>query len=325
MTLLEIYKNINSDRQKWLYYSKANIYNILPFNDYGESKKAIDIIKQYLNAGSKLKLFSDIEDKVDTLENCRANHILSTYLLGIYFYDELQLETFFKENKASIRDRHDWLFIWYLTCLYHDFGYVFEIDKNNIINKNVKDFLPKKADLNVCKDLKNYDLGINYFKFRKEKFNTIDHGVVGGFRLYSILYRIYHEVLRTESSRTYGGLLYSEELLQLIGYAADAIIRHNMWNISDSSIRKQYHLEDLNSSKITLNNDPLTFLLGLCDTIEPIKHSDSNKECPQDVLSRINIDVYIDGNRRIINTHNQNIANSLDWLDVKIKDEQVEF
>jgi hypothetical protein len=169
--------------------------------------------------------------------------------------------------------------VWFLTSLYHDIGYVFEYDSKSHLNKNIKDFLPETANIKTCKNLKYYKLGKNYFKYRKTQ-GIIDHGVVGGFRLYSILRNIYENVLKTKRDQlhVFKGLSYSPELYKFHKIAADAIIRHNMWLAIPDNIYdyKKYDLYDLIESvgkdnKIDITNEQFTFLLGLCDTIEPIK------------------------------------------------------
>ncbi|MCD8040692.1 MAG: hypothetical protein LUF82_04160 [Clostridia bacterium] len=291
MKLFKIYENINQNRDEWCYYRQAYLNDIFPFKKQSDDN-ALSFIKSYLDAGGKRNLYAKIDNEsknFDKFENVRAQHTLSTFMLGIYFYNKLNLEGIFKRAYSQIQDKHDWLFMWYLTCLYHDIGYIFENDSKDHINKSLKGFLPREADLRVCRKLDNYKLGLNYFKYRRKDCGVIDHGVVGGFRLYSILYRAYRKVLNVAENCIYNGLLYSEEFLQLIGHASEAIIRHNMWNIDDAEIREKYHLEALNNTKISLKEEPITFLLGLCDTIEPLKHF-RNIE-PNFVLDHIDVDI----------------------------------
>lgn len=301
MKVIDIFKAIEKDNS-WSYYKWANVYldtegifSYSIFND-GEAK-ALDFIERYFNAGGKAKLLSDISYEIKELPRYRCNHIVSAFLLGIYVRNSVGINIEKFEDTCA---KDPWLYIWYLVCLYHDLGYVYENNSQDNKYKLFEDFLPQNnRALNSCKQLHYYDLGKRYFQYRRDS-GVIDHGVVGGFRLYSILYDVINNKRKKSSPTTEteldNRLIYSMELRPMQKEAADAIVRHNMFvaNKNQEIEYKQRGMDILipnesNTHLISLKKEPFAFLLGLIDTIEPIKRFQHANH--MSILKDIDIDV----------------------------------
>lgn len=318
-----IYTQINENVSLWKYYEYANIREVYPFQDLSNKDKAKEIIKNYFNAGGKIELLNDEVANLARFSNLRAEHTLSTFLLGIYFYNNVELIKLSFENFAQDDPYITWLYIWYLSCLYHDIGYIFEND-SNYSQRTLKEILEIEPSEGL-NGLKYCDLAIKYYNYRK-KFGKIDHGVVGGGLLYTKLNNVMASNCNDNHPEILYGLLFSKDLEKYYKKAADAIIRHNMWNCSSSNIEKHKEYQENELGKLIYERisfkDPFAFLLGLCDSIEPIKKFEG-ATCRQ-VLE--NIELKAEKNTITIKVSESNILDCKkyfeplttlkDWLDV---------
>jgi hypothetical protein len=156
-------------------------------------------------------------------------------------------------------------FVWFLTCLFHDIATDFERSKlykgelNNIEELNEKLKLAYKlleegiftnANESLIKVIPQY----YEYRIKEEKK---DHGIIGGLFLYDNLIKI----------RKAKG--WDKELDKFYSDAAAAIATHNIW-FNDNKARKV--VKELNEiESISFKDSSLLFLLGLVDTIDPLK------------------------------------------------------
>ena len=141
----------NRNRIEWNYYgcgidargvldvnNPNNLFdngtNILPiFTDPGSARSYIG---SYFAAGGKKSVLSFDFDERHWLPDNRAIHTVSAFFLGLLIENCLT-----GEQTLSIQDSEDFPFsyLWFLTCLYHDYGYCVTERKNMPYN------LPTKA------------------------------------------------------------------------------------------------------------------------------------------------------------------------------------
>ena len=280
ITLEKVYKNIANKPTLFKYYRDSN--NILNLIDVLDGEvPASSFIKTYFEMGKKgifAKTISDITkfNIVDN-RNDRDLHTVSVFILGIAIAEKLGSRI--KEND---------LFIWFLMCLYHDKGYFFELNENNIDIKlpdNLNDFISffhqHYFDDFFSNDDDFRELCENYYEYRIKEKKIIDHGIAGGLLLYYVLVDNYYDLqnsLSTKSDNFYiSGRFFSNKYFDDYKHAAKGIMRHNMWYASNEDkikIYKKYKLDRLISvknNKISFGEDRLLFLLCLSDTIEPLK------------------------------------------------------
>ena len=111
------------------------------------------------------------------------------------------------------------------------------------------------------------------------------------------------------------GKTWRRDHLDHYAYISDCIISHNIWFGKGKYIPKykNYGLEELiesNAEKVSINNNPLLFMLGVIDTIEPVKFF--NNFNPKYVLK--NIDIDIEDKLIKIKVSNSAIFNYLEWF-----------
>lgn len=283
-TLKELYKNLIKDGS-WSYYLEQ------PYLEYEvlfDETASYDFIKNYFKCGGKGKVFEDDPYiiKYEYVLKERSPHIVSTFLLGIQIAKSLKFDIN-KKNNNNI----NFIYLWFMACLYHDIGYIYENDHNCINLRTVQ-----KEGLNALKDICDikYMCNDEFKTYKKENVDLylsnraicssgnigkIDHGIVGGLLLYDRLRKNFNEawykarrndpnVLR--NNFTYNGLHFSNEHYKYYAEAADAIIAHNIWINTLNEYLIKNDKEPLKGIKIDKNNK-IAFILALADTLEPIK------------------------------------------------------
>lgn len=285
-TLKELYKNLINDPDRWLYYNSNQPR--LKYEMLFDETASYNFIKNYFKRGGKEKVFEDDPYiiKNEFVLKKRSPHIVSTFLLGIWIAEHLKFDI----NKNN-NDKINFKYLWFLACLYHDIGYVYENDYNCM---NIR--MVQKEGLKALKEICNIKhLYNDEFKtYKKEdvdlylsnraicssgNIGKIDHGIVGGLLLYDRLRKNFDEawnkakindpkVLRNDF--TYKELHFSNEHYKYYAKAADAIIAHNIWINTLNEYLTKNNKVPLEGNKIDKNNK-LAFVLALADTLEPIK------------------------------------------------------
>lgn len=297
MKLIDIYNEISSCKDRWLYYDlECNDKMKLEIEGAWEDKcKANEFIQMYFKLGGKAVFNVKGIGYFIRLDE-RNMHTVSLYILGIYFFDHLY------NSKKSDLSRDEFLYVWYMACLYHDIGYAIENGKGydyktleafiKQIDLKEKEDIFKKCD---NKKLCNKKLCSGYYKYIMETRNHIDHGIVGGILLYKKLIESYYKAKADNSNpndsfHTEDGLYFSPNLFPYYAIAAEAIIRHNMWYLNENNKAdyEKYEIEELCAdNKVKASDDIILFLLCLGDIIEPLKKF--SYDC--NVLNEIDIEI----------------------------------
>lgn len=267
----------------------------------------------------------------------RNVHTVSLFFLGIYLYDELDWIGKCESEKSNF------LFLWFLACLYHDVGYYFENNEHKCEQqKTIEEFIYEndiKEDSNLLRtnndNIYPYSsLLKGYYKYTVEMLEHLDHGITGGIILYDRLVR---------NAKVHGenycedGILFSSKLYPDYRKAADAVARHNIWFAKKGKHEeriKKYKKYGIDNELVinrecerqSLSNDNIIyFLLCLADSIEPVKIYSCVK--PEAVLKRIKVDV---DNNEITFGFTDNILKKEimfekvggleDWLNVKCEE-----
>ena len=288
----QILNEVFSDNSKWNYYNEK-IAKGNPFVSGDASKNFILNFIKYSGKESSRGLEKNIEE----LSNDRAMHIVSTFFLGIYIYENSEnlsvninkkLETY--QDKSKYSSDIKFSFIWFLASLFHDLGYKFE-DEDSIKYVSFDEFFEKEKLINLKHSVgipKLYEtIHKGYFNYRakseNDKIGKNDHGICAAYLLYTDLCKI-----RSEEENSYNktnGLCWEESLEDVYNFAAWIILAHNIWYVNESAkcLNESYReagLEKLilkpkkNKTpkyKITLAKHPFLFLFCLVDTIEPLK------------------------------------------------------
>lgn len=291
----------------------------------------IAILDEFDMYGKSLPAGNTLLHNIDNISKERLSHIINTFLLGIYLYDKIHK---IKENidiqlsDTLAKARHDFTFLWFLICLYHDLGYSEEVDniepdwtcQDKYLGSIVA--VPK-----LYKEIYKY-----YFVYRKLEHNKIDHGIFAGLTMYKDLCKNREQKAR-EIKRAD---LWNPSLIPLYNLASWIVLAHNIWFVKDTDIDnckiyQKYRLEQLilktntNNGQneianypIKLSQHPLLFLFCLVDLIEPMKRIGCMDCCDK-------IDFRITKNKLIIKTnldcnsgqeYIKNITSANDWLTI---------
>lgn len=167
-----------------------------------------------------------------------------------------------------------------------------------------------------------------YFHFRLNEFNCLDHGIAGGYIFFDKIIANYIDAFERNNPENFNDFYvderrYNINQFSIFGYVADCIISHGIWNgQNQQDIYRRYGLDELignNYHKINIKENPYLFLLGLCDTIEPLKRFGG-----ENILQDIDLQIF--DNVISIEVLNNNFQDYFDrikemeeWLDVNVE------
>lgn len=165
-----------------------------------------------------------------------------------------------------------------MTSLFHDFAYQYELEESNLIEIKDLDSLHKKFNIEnflleekidgISKKL--FSCCKDYFIYRRDFMNRIDHGVFAGIYLYDRLVKI----RQRKETEINDPLYWGKELEKQYALASASIAMHNIWmpKKTDEVVYKRFNLDKLIKFEPLKSKDhPLLYLLGIVDTLEPIK------------------------------------------------------
>ncbi|MGV8139246.1 MAG: hypothetical protein AB2L20_28975 [Mangrovibacterium sp.] len=334
--LLRRYRRLFEKPGLWHYYTenKEEISCEFPFiHDYMNPES---FIKDYFRKGEKGEIFHDIP----VLEKERVFHTISVFFLGAILANKIP----YKEFRVL---EPDFKYLWFLACLFHDWGYTIE--------KNKKDYPPQNTLLNWFEESDpRYRLFDNwrptvippvfmlsiiekYFDFcRLGDDAFINHGYVGALKLYAALRKNYERIKvkanTTDECFEYQNLVWKSSDEEHYRHVSEVILAHNIWFCTEEKNKKKYEDNNLDELIIIGEGDkrikrrkyPLLFLLALADTIEPIKAFPNIQPCC--LLEKIDISVgrgvvliKVLDNCLNFSSWFEKIEDMQKWLDVEVK------
>lgn len=285
MTLEDLYNEIIEDKDKWNYYNRD-----IEAPDLACTNSCYNFILEYIKLSKKSN--NTLVDRIKFLrdkEPKRLRHIVSTFFLGITIYYKSDkrkqvIDTKLKEimTKNEINVESQFCYLWFMTTLFHDLGYYYEVNKDyNCIREPLNNLIGVPA---------LYDQILNsYSCFRKDICDCADHGIVAGKLLYDDLCKIreYEHHKQKNNHKDSNNLYWGKDLEILYKYVASCISVHNIFFIRDEEgdTNEEYYkkhmpslvLKSKNSNNcyddypINFKEYPLLFLLCFVDSIEPLK------------------------------------------------------
>ncbi|TAJ08196.1 hypothetical protein DMA11_21435 [Marinilabiliaceae bacterium JC017] len=322
---------IELDQSDWDYYTDFSTNPLS--NPFQDQTSHSEFIEKYFKRSGKEIVLNLINIKKEEIH--KANHTNSIFFLGILLHKNTEVKKeYFKELNPS--GYKEFPFIWFLTCLFHDFGVAHESDID-LLNK-IYDLDNLKSHLKIDHCLLNRKIaGIEkvlfshirqYFTYRRIIHKRIDHGICAGLYFYDRLIknRIEKEKVRNNE------LFWGKKLEKQYALVAATIATHNIWFPNDETACDYIKFEMkslINLKPISLKHYPLLYLLGVVDTIDPIKiftssHSDDY------IMENLNLsfstnmmiienksDSELDFNKLLLKADNFN-----GWLNVETKKEK---
>lgn len=316
----------------------------------------MEFIKAYIQGSRKSYLFvtnSLCAMGADAEQSKRLCHIVSSFFLGlVIYYNHRFIKSKIIEELKNLQVFKDYddldkqfVFVWFMTCMFHDIGYVFE---KNIVNIHVtqheliseKEKLIKTLNSLQKEGLPGHykDIVDNYLRYRENK----DHGILGGLSYAENVCKIrkeqYEKAKKDKNEKEMNQ--WNENLNRLYQYVAWRICCHNIFyiRVGDSSCTDVlqyiyyglYPLMLCNRKKkdgiyvdypISFDKSPLFFFFCLIDSIDPMKLCD---KIPED------LEFGYEDNGVIISCTNaqyiQKVEKINDWLiGVKKEDNKITF
>lgn len=223
--------------------------------------------------------------------------------LGIIIYKNTDFNK--KYNQISNDHYHEFSFIWFLTALFHDYAFDFENDQ--ILLKKIPDFDSMLDKLKIKYSLIEapiFNNNNNLVKIIKPYYNyksvtgKVEHGVLAGVYLYDRLVKNRKYQTKIQSKQNSNQLIWHSDLDYQYAVASTAIALHNIWKPDTKQRNKEYKdsgLENLtNSNPANMDENPLYYLLGIVDTIDPIKIYKNEHTSVEYILHNIIIGFEID-------------------------------
>ncbi len=326
-------EQISSLKQSdWDYY--ADIGNKELKNPFTSRLSHKNFVKKYFKRSGKNDVLDFIKYMPNQeLNNNRIKHTNSIFFLGVLIYNRTNLQSDFFDNLNTAEYRR-FPFLWFLTCLFHDFGFDIEKDSKAINGiKNLSD-LKNKYSINNCllktkpKETNKVLISSieNYFKYRLNN-SKIDHGIFAGLYFYDSLLKIRkRKILNNETT-----LFWGKELEEQYAQVATAICVHNIGipEKKDFKEYKKYNLDKLitDFKPLKFKDFPLLYILGIVDTIDPIKTYIRFGFRPKEILESLEMGfnenkvIFRNGKNSKLNFKKmiENADRLKNWLNVKIE------
>ena len=296
MNIKDFILNIYRKSELWNYYSDNDITKL----DIHETNGCRIFIEYFFGASGKEDCMSSLSKDLKDLSDERCQHIVYVFLLGVGIYHkeeklkeriDSQIDNYRK--KYGCKSDVNFLFVWFLCCLFHDLGYVKEESDDINWDFNLNEI---GSSVGIPKIYRGTTK--KYLKYIKDKFKKIDHGIYSGITMYKSLCEIRRD------KEIQNKIMWEEELVPIYNVSSWVVLCHNIWlqekDTIDAILYKKYGLDSLiykkGELKILPDKSPLFFFFCLIDSIEPIK-------LIKDVSLLDNIDILFN-NSTIIITNN---------------------
>jgi len=336
------------DLKNWDYYERKEKYKLDKIEDWNDEDKHKKFIEAFLKFSGKEPIFEHLDIKLEELS--RKIHTNSVFFLGCLFYEKLNIKDLLNYQREDGSEQ--FYFIWFLSALIHDFYHDKEkkLEEFHEINEDIKSievtndllkYIEENQLVQKNERMKNlFEVIPNYFKYRF-KNERLDHGIFTGIKLFDSLEKNRKERKEQVENGVENPVLYwGDDLTPFYALASLSITMHNIWSSGNDEEKKQkyreFDLESLITGEtkifpISIKDNPLLFLLGLVDTIEPIK----TFNCGTSKYVLENILISFDKNKIIIENKKdsvldfeklkRNVNGLIDWLDIEIsKDKDIE-
>lgn len=286
--MASIFKWINTIQEiEWNYYAEFSEHPIE--KPLVKNNSSVNFIIQYFKQAGK-EAISEAFD-LENFGQQRSDHTVSIFFLGIIFFQNSGLKNKSYFNGIESKHYDFFQFIWFVCCLSHDAAFYREHEEAlhiacpdiNALKKhlNIEYDLTIEKVSNIPKEM--FSLCEKYYAHRHKNLErpAVDHGIYAGLLMFDCLIKN----RRIERPVHKSKLLWEDWLEPQYAYAAATVAVHNMWfpQKKDEKLYQKNGLASLIEKKpITLNEAPLLFLLGIVDTIDPIKaYQDDNLSCSE--------------------------------------------
>jgi len=213
----------------------------------------------------------------------KSEHTASIFFLGALVYHKcFPDDTYLKGKTYSGYELFP--FLWFLTCLFHDFANDFEYKQKDLKELDTIEKLNGYLDIEdenqlLKKSVKHTNSTLFkaiplYYQYRFDPMKKLDHGIVGGLFLYDRLVKNRKNKEDEKIAKDEVNDFWDSSLETDYAEAAATIATHNIY-FKDPEARAYFKEKGDNTleglAKISFKESPLLFLLGLVDTLDPLK------------------------------------------------------
>lgn len=289
------YSKIIADSEKWFRFARRDFKEQLNIDTLFESTNSKNFVKQMFFHENLVSIIPKLKFPAK-----RELHTVSAFLLGILLKDRLNLSTRSLPDPCKDRKK-SFIYFWSMICLAHDLTFWIETNEEYLKNcVTIEDFCEEfNIKYRLIDKTKYANLFKNYYKYSIQKRKVVDHGITCGILMYDQLMKQYERNSNKQNVITNDPWKYNKNFKDYALKISETIARHNLWVASpqDEDTYREYDLYDLISNeqqfkKVNYSEqDSLLFLLGLVDTLEPIKCCTRNKTKydAYEILKNINV------------------------------------
>lgn len=215
--ILDVYR----ESELWNYYSD----NTITKQDICKTNDCRVFIEFFFGASGKEDCMSSLIKDLKDLSDERCQHIVYVFLLGVGIYHK---EEKLKERIDSQIDNYrkkygrksdvNFLFVWFLCCLFHDLGYVKEESDDINWDFNLNEI---GSSVGIPKFYRGTTK--KYLKYIKDKYKKIDHGIYSGITMFKSLCEIRH------NKEIQNKIMWEKELIPIYNISSWVVLCHNIW------------------------------------------------------------------------------------------------
>lgn len=292
------YSKILNNYDDWFRFTDINSMREFNINNLFDTQNANNFIRQMFFNENLVSLIHKVK-----FPNNREAHTVSAFFLGILLKEKLKLSV--KSIPKVCKDyKKNFIYFWSMICLSHDLTFWLENNEKYINKcKTIKDFCEIfNIEYNLIDSSKFGNLFENYYNYIIEKKGKLDHGVTCGIMLYDQLMKQHAKYTKISTEAVCflrEPWKYNKKFKDYALKISETIARHNLWvsGSHNEDLYREYQLFDLipsnaNFKRVSYSEqDSLLFLLGLVDTLEPIKCCTRKQKSRNvyDILKNVNI------------------------------------
>lgn len=273
------YSDIFNKREKWFRFKKSSHLDEFTIDNVFSDCDASNFIKYIFFSELLTELVKNIR-----FEKGRDKHTISAFLFGILLKEKLKISMRSLPKVCNTVD-DSFIYFWSMTCLSHDLTFQMETScEFNDRCRTIEDFFDTfELKHSLIDDSDKGEIFKKYYDIRIGSYNKMDHGITCGLLLYDLLLRQYESSRQKIMSATYAFTRdewkYSNDFPKYALRICETIAQHNIWvadehnhSVYDKAQLYQYIPGRKEFKKVTYcEKDSLLFLLGLVDTLDPVK------------------------------------------------------
>lgn len=158
----ELKKEFVEHRAFWKYYGDELL------NPFESVEAAKEFIINYFEQGSKMSAIQEWRENIDADVQFRNNHTINVFFIGAMLQRKIDRNLVIN---SEVQEAYPFSYIWFLVCLAHDFGYIYENEENLEKMQYMKEEYEKLFDMqeNSGKYVREYMCRLHFY--RKVKLN----------------------------------------------------------------------------------------------------------------------------------------------------------